>query len=178
MKPWYDETRPEAPAIDEELRLIKVFNRVVIGVLLLALALAGSCSVAFAAETEIYPGGVSYHWKTMTDGRKFNDHNVGLLGGVAFDETRAVFGGVYRNSEWRTSAVLGYRYTPLGVGPLRIGALVGAVTGYQSAPVLPMAAIVVAWRPLPHVVVSAVVSPQVPALDHRGHASVLIGWRW
>jgi len=89
-----------------------------------------------AAPWYITTGFASHH---LGDKTGLNENNVGL--GVK--TPTGIVGGAFKNSHRRLSVYAGKEFTTPAVelGPVRLqGALtLGAVTGYQAAPVLPFA---------------------------------------
>lgn len=82
---------------------------------------------------------LSYH---MNRKKGYNEVNAGA--GVEYELTRtfALVAGFYRNSRPDKDAVStygGFSYMPVSLGPLRAGVMLGAVTGYKQANVLPAA---------------------------------------
>jgi len=85
-------------------------------------------------ETYIQINGVSAH-----DRSGFNGINYGAGVEHAVTDRWSVAGGWYRNSEYRGS-VYGYaRYAVYKTGPWDLGIGAGAVSGYNSYTVMPMA---------------------------------------
>lgn len=87
------------------------------------------------AESQLWvtPGAVSYHVeRTQDNGQRWNETNYGL--GVEYEVSpqTAVMIGVYRNSLDRWTHYALVQYTPIVFGPVRFGAMVGAVDGYSS----------------------------------------------
>lgn len=70
----------------------------------------------------------SYHIDRDT---KHNESNWGLGFECQVMEKGSLVGGVYENSYWRQSKYLGVTYLPYKLGPAKIGAMFGAVTGYD-----------------------------------------------
>lgn len=83
------------------------------------------------ADTWITPGAVSYHLeRTQDDGASWNETNYGLGVEHELSDKVAIMVGAYRNSldAWTRYAMV--QYTPLQVGPVRLGAMVGVADGY------------------------------------------------
>lgn len=106
--------------------------------------LALGCLALLAAPCWGAPGDLwgvatlaSHHF---TD-RKFEQHNYGLGFEAATRFARlSVIGGAYENSFRKVSAYAGGAWTPLGLGPLNVGGILGLVTGYhQRVALLPTA---------------------------------------
>jgi hypothetical protein len=104
------------------------------------------CSIAVRAEestpgkpkqtpTESSPqiwltsGFLSHHFKRDAG---YNEQNTGLGFEYRFDDSNAIVGGIYRNSVRERSHYLEYAWTPIGIGPVRIGAAAGGVDGYPQ----------------------------------------------
>jgi hypothetical protein len=81
---------------------------------------------AFADSILVSPGGVSYH----LDRGRYNERNAGIILGYEKDESTAVIAGRYKNSLGKDSTFAAVRYTPLKIGPVRIGAVAGIADGY------------------------------------------------
>jgi hypothetical protein len=60
----------------------------------------------------------------------YNERNHGLGAELRFDEINTVAAGVYRNSVRRTTHYLHFVWTPIELGPVRLGAAVGMIDGY------------------------------------------------
>lgn len=86
------------------------------------------------ANTYIQINGVSVH-----DRSGFNEFNYGVGVEQTINNRWSVAGGWYRNSEYRGSTYGYARYAVYKSGPWDIGVGVGAVTGYSSYSVAPMA---------------------------------------
>ncbi len=94
-----------------------------------ALWLAQAWQPARAGDTWVACSVRSYHFDRSKD---YNERNwgCGLEYGVARD-TRLI-AGAYKNSLYRESAYAGALWTPLRLGPARIGAIGGIVDGYNA----------------------------------------------
>jgi hypothetical protein len=75
------------------------------------------------------PGFYSYH---VQRARGLNDNNVGFGAEYRYSTTSSVSLGVYRNSDDLTSRYIGWYWQPLAVGPVRCGAVIGAIDGYHT----------------------------------------------
>lgn len=69
----------------------------------------------------------SYHLDRQT---RHNEANYGLGVECRFAGSLSVSAGQYTNSRWKTSSYATANYTPLQIGPVKLGASAGAVTGY------------------------------------------------
>jgi hypothetical protein len=87
-----------------------------------------------AAETYVQINGASVH-----DRSGFNSFNYGAGLEHAVADRWTVAGGWYRNSEYRGSTYGYARYAVYQNGPWDIGVGAGAVTGYSSYSVAPIA---------------------------------------
>jgi hypothetical protein len=74
-------------------------------------------------------GFISHHFKRDAG---YNERNHGLGAEVRFDENNTVAGGFYRNSVRQTTHYLHFVWTPLELGPVRLGAAVGVIDGYPQ----------------------------------------------
>lgn len=102
------------------------------------LALCFWAQTALAGDFWFGPGAVSFH----TDrGTRHNEVNGGLNAEYAWNEREALGVGVYRNSDWRTTHYLAYRWTPWIAGDFRLGGLAGIADGYLPG-VIPIAGLV------------------------------------
>lgn len=136
-------------------------------VALVCIAVLG-LNTAFAADALLAPGGASWH-----PDKAYSNTHPGVLAGRRSDAHHALIGGVLRNSERRTSVLATYRYTPVELGPVRIGGHLGAATGYRRAPIVPIAGLAVAADVGP-LEVSLVAAPTVRAVDFCGHVTVFV----
>lgn len=87
------------------------------------------CASANAQERKwwVSPGGISAHVE-----RGFNGLNPGAILECEENSTHAFSGGSYLNSLSRTSLFVSHRYTPLELGPARLGIMYGLVSGYEA----------------------------------------------
>ena len=108
--------------------------------LALLVATAGCCDSALAQRvTFLTVSAFSYH---LDRSREYNERNAGAGVEKFVSDNVAVIGGFYRNSRpdgEGTSMYGGLTYTPISYGPIRAGLVLGGVTGYQAARVLPSA---------------------------------------
>lgn len=105
------------------------------------LACIGLASFPFASGAEIFsiidskpvselwlnPGFYSYHFQK---GKGLNNSNFGLGGEYRYSTVNSVTLGVFDNSDRQTSHYAGWYWQPLGMGPVRLGAVIGAIDGY------------------------------------------------
>lgn len=69
-----------------------------------------------------------------------NENNPGLgLEKQLSTDTKGI-AGFYKNTEGRNSIYGGINYSPVEVGPFKLGANLGLLSGYKVAPVVPMVA--------------------------------------
>jgi hypothetical protein len=80
-------------------------------------------------ELWLNPGMVSYHFSRD---RAFNNENYGLGAEYRFSTVASVTAGRFYNSDWKYSNYAGFYYQPYAIGPVRIGAVVGAFDGYPG----------------------------------------------
>ena len=117
-----------------------------------------------SAETYIQLNGASVH-----DRPGFNGFNYGPGVEPAVADRWTVAGGWYRNSEYRGSAYGYARYAMYKDGLWDIGIGAGAVTGYTSAAVLPMA--------FPEVCYSYLCAIAIPQVNSTGASAVALHLR-
>jgi len=111
---------------------------------LILAALLATCTAAHA-DTALTVSAWSYHLnRGAVERLDLNERNVGA--GIEHDvsETVAVVAGAYRNSFHRTSVYAGANWLPITLGPVRLGAQGGVITGYANHPVRPYAAALMA----------------------------------
>ena len=84
-----------------------------------------------ANELWLNPGFYSYHFQKD---KGFNNSNFGLGGEYRFTTTSAAMLGIFDNSDRQTSRYIGWLWQPLASGPVRIGAVAGAIDGYPDRP--------------------------------------------
>ena len=102
------------------------------------LALLASLSTTAMAETiepaplnELWLNGGFYTWHFQRD-KNLNGANGGLGAEWRFNSVASVTAGRFYNSDRAYSNYLGAFYQPWKVGPVRIGAVVGAFDGYPK----------------------------------------------
>lgn len=81
------------------------------------------------SELWLNPGLYSYHFQ-KDQGLK--NSNFGLGGEYRYSTVSSVTFGVFDNSDRQTSRYAGWYWQPLGLGPVRLGAVVGAIDGYPK----------------------------------------------
>jgi hypothetical protein len=79
------------------------------------------------SELWLNPGFYSYHFQKD---KGFNNSNFGLGGEYRYTTTGSVMLGIFDNSDRQTSRYLGWCWQPIESGPVRFGAVVGAIDGY------------------------------------------------
>jgi hypothetical protein len=79
------------------------------------------------SELWLNPGFYSYHFQKD---KGLNNSNFGLGGEYRYSTVSSVTLGIFDNSDRQTSRYVGWYWQPLEFGPLRFGAVVGAVDGY------------------------------------------------
>lgn len=97
---------------------------------------------ALAGDFWIGPGALSFHTDRQP---RHNEVNTGFNVECAWNERDAVGAGFYRNSDWRETHYLAYRWTPWMVGDFRLGALAGVADGYSSG-VMPAGGLVAVYE--------------------------------
>jgi hypothetical protein len=103
-------------------------------VLLLAIAPATSNADVFSileptplTQHWVNIGSYTYHFQKQ---HGLNNSNVGLGMEVRYSNVNSVTFGTYQNSTNRTSHYIGWYWQPIGIGPFRVGASLGAMDGY------------------------------------------------
>jgi hypothetical protein len=130
---------------------------------LLAVVLVLMVNVSWA-QTYIQVNGVSVH-----DRSGFNGLNYGVGIEQSIADRWTVAGGWYRNSEYRGSTYAYARYAVYKDGPWDIGIGAGAVTGYSSYSVAPMA--------FPEVCYSYVCAIAIPQVNSTGASALAMHLR-
>ena len=101
----------------------------------LGIVLSFVSAAALSAEQSNSPsnwlhlGAVSYHFNRAAN---YNEINPGLGIEHQFNARHSLSAGVYRNSERRSTVYALYGYTPLQIGPVKIGVLAGLANGYSA----------------------------------------------
>jgi hypothetical protein len=116
------------------------------------------------AETYVQINGASVH-----DRSGFNSVNYGAGIEQTIADRWTVAGGWYRNSEYRGSTYTYGRYAVYKDGPWDIGIGAGAVTGYNSYSVAPMA--------FPEVCYSYVCAIAIPQVNSTGASALAMHLR-
>jgi len=98
-------------------------------------ALSFICATLAIADCNPVINTASYHFNRDIER---NENNLGA--GVECGRWQV---GAYHNSEWHTTTYVSYGLPLAHVGSIEVGAVVGAVTGYEYAPVVPMVALTV-----------------------------------
>lgn len=117
-----------------------------------------------SAETYVQINGASVH-----DRSGFNGFNYGAGIEQTVADRWSVAGGWYRNSEYRGSTYGYARYAVYKDGPWDIGVGVGAVTGYSSYKVTPMA--------FPEVCYNYICAITIPQIKATGANAVAVHLR-
>lgn len=106
---------------------------------LVAFLLGMAAAVAIQGHTQdwIVQNGLAIHF----DGR---DHCESTTPGLGI-EHGDYSAGFYRNSNCRWSAYAAQSWTPLRMGPVRLGSIAGGVSGY-GRPITPVAGLVASWE--------------------------------
>lgn len=80
-------------------------------------------------ELWLNPGFYSYHFQRD---KGLNNNNFGLGGEYRYSTVSSVTLGLINNSDRQTSHYVGWYWQPLGLGPVRFGAVLGAMDGYPK----------------------------------------------
>ena len=111
--------------------------------LLKTLACIGLAAVSFATSAETFStvesqpiselwlnaGFYSFHFQKD---KGFNNNNFGPGVEYRYSTVSSVTFGAFDNSDNHTSRFAGWYWQPLGLGPVRLGAVVGAMDGYRK----------------------------------------------
>lgn len=109
---------------------------------IIALAVLAFATAAHA-DTFLTVSDYSYHLnRERAEKKDLNERNLGVGIEQTVSETVSAVGGYYKNSFYRPSFYAGAQWLPLSLGPVRIGAQGGAVTGYSNSAARPYAAAV------------------------------------
>lgn len=81
-------------------------------------------------EIWLNPGFYSYHFDT---GNNLNNDNFGLGAEYRYSTVNSVTAGRFHNSDRQISSYAAWYWQPLALGPVRIGALLGAIDGYPRS---------------------------------------------
>ena len=76
----------------------------------------------------VNPGLYSVHFED----KHFNDENWGLGVEYRYTDSLSVTAGAFRNSDWKTSHYLSWYWEPFTLGPVKLGATIGAMDGYPG----------------------------------------------
>jgi hypothetical protein len=107
------------------------------------LACIGLCFISFTSNAKTFsvieskpiselwlnPGVYSYHFQRDKD---FNNNNYGLGAEYRYSTVGSIMVGGFYNSDRYTSHYVAWHWQPLGLGPVRFGAVVGAIDGYPK----------------------------------------------
>jgi len=80
-------------------------------------------------ELWLNPGLVSYHWDRNKD---LNGDNYGVGAEYRFSTVASLTAGEFNNSDRAISDYVGVYYQPIGIGPVRVGAVFGGFNGYPN----------------------------------------------
>jgi hypothetical protein len=81
------------------------------------------------SELWLNPGFLSYHFQRE---KGLNNENYGLGGEYRYSTVSSLTLGEIYNSDRKTSYYAGWYWQPIGVGPVRLGAVFGAMDGYPK----------------------------------------------
>ena len=102
---------------------------------LASISLTSSAEIFSAIESKpiselwLNPGFYSHHFQTD---KGLNNNNLGLGAEYRYSTTSSVTIGAFDNSDRQTSRYAGWYWQPLALGPVRLGAVVGAMDGYPK----------------------------------------------
>jgi hypothetical protein len=82
-----------------------------------------------AQELWLNPGFYSYHFQKD---KGLNNSNFGLGGEYRYSTVSSFTLGLFDNSDRQTSHYAGWYWQPIGIGPVRAGAVFGALDGYPN----------------------------------------------
>ena len=82
-----------------------------------------------AQELWLNPGFYSYHFQKD---KGLSNSNFGMGGEYRYSTISSITLGLFDNSERKTSHYAGWYWQPLGMGPVRAGAVIGAIDGYPN----------------------------------------------
>lgn len=92
----------------------------------------GVSTQAIPSKNWLQTGFMSYHLdRKQTHERNFREQNYGIGIEHKLSENSSISAGYYRNSIDKDSFYAAYAYQPLKVGPVKVGAMAGVVTGYH-----------------------------------------------
>lgn len=81
------------------------------------------------SELWLNPGFYSYHFQRD---KGLNNSDFGLGGEYRYSTVSSVTLGLFDNSNRKTSHYAGWYWQPVGLGPVRLGAVFGAIDGYPD----------------------------------------------
>jgi len=81
------------------------------------------------SEFWLNPGFYSLHFQRD---KGHNNRNFGVGGEYRYSTVGSVTLGIFDNSDRQTSHYAGWYWQPVGLGPVRLGAVVGAIDGYPK----------------------------------------------
>lgn len=82
-----------------------------------------------ASELWLNPGTLSYHFQRD---KGLNGNNLGLGAEYNYSTVSSVMIGEFNNSDRYTSHYLAWHWQPIGLGPVRFGAVAGLIDGYPN----------------------------------------------
>ena len=80
-------------------------------------------------EIWVNAGFYTYHFQKN---RNLNDNNPGFGGEYRYTTTSSFVLGQFHNSDWKISDYAGWYWRPLNIGPVGLGAEIGAINGYPK----------------------------------------------
>lgn len=101
-----------------------------------------SVSTRAKADTWLVATVTSYHsddetGRTSTGKHNNQNYGLGFEHDVDWIKDSRFVGGFYKNSFYKESVYAGVTYMPWTIGPAKIGAMFGLVTGYDNKPIMP-----------------------------------------
>lgn len=81
------------------------------------------------SELWLNPGFYSYHFQRD---KGLNGRDFGLGGEYRYSTVSSITLGLFDNSDRKTSHYAGWYWQPVGLGPVRFGAVFGAIDGYPK----------------------------------------------
>ena len=81
------------------------------------------------SELWLNPGFYSYHFQRE---KGLNNRDFGLGGEYRYSTVSSITLGLFDNSDRQTSHYAGWYWQPVGLGPVRFGAVFGAIDGYPK----------------------------------------------
>jgi hypothetical protein len=114
---------------------------------IIAIVLAAACAMSAPASAQesqersaLLPSTIGLHIGSRHSAPGYNDHNLGIYARWANAQGDGFAAGTYLNSQRATSVWAGYAWSwRMQALPLSAGLIVGGVSGYRAAKIMPMA---------------------------------------